>query len=60
MVQREPHDNSRDQHLLGRQQQSGQQLDRPTRRATSNDRSFLGSSFAGQVGDREDSLEPAA
>ena len=59
MVQREPHDDNRDQQLLGRQQQSGQQFDRPPRHAPSDDRSFRGSSFAGQVGDREDTLEPA-
>lgn len=59
MVKREPHDDNREQFLLGRQQQSGQQFDRPTRRAPSNNRSFLGSSFAGQVGDREESFESA-
>ena len=49
MVQRKPHDDNRDQHLLGRQQQSGQQLPR----TKSTDHSFEGSSFAGQVGNRD-------
>ena len=55
MVQRQPHDDNRDQQLLGLQQQSGQQLPRlkTIPRPKSTDRSFEGSSFAGQVGNRE-------
>ncbi len=59
MVERKPHDDTHDRYFFGRQQQSGKQLDRPKKRVPSNDRSFLGSSFAGQVGTRNEAAEAA-